>query len=171
MIKLIAYKWSDHLHSTIIQVVEQIHSGGEIHSSELLEFALGELSRGGGGGGEFGHAQLHTFLVEEDGSSDTKTSTSKTHDDESVPHERSQNGSGDHQDLVDEVALDDEQSADDATGGHPEGVRNGRLLLVDVPVDGVDSGEDSTDVDSKPVLEGVVEGVVEAGVQHVVDGG
>jgi len=50
-------------------------------------------------------------------------------------------------------------------------VRNGRLLLVDVPVDGVNSGEDGADVDSEPVLEGVVEGVVEAGVQHVVDGG
>ena len=41
--------------------------------------------------------------------------------------------------LVDKVALDDEESADDAAGSHPKGVRNSRLLLVNVPVDGVDS--------------------------------
>lgn len=138
---------------------------------KLLKLVLSELSRGGGGGCEFGHGDLDAFFVKENGSGNTESSSSESEQNEGVPHERSEEGGGDHHNLVDEVALDHKQSADDAAGRHPEGVRHSGLLLVDVPVQSVNGSENSADVDSDAILYGVVEGVVEPGLQHVVDGG
>jgi len=138
----------------------------------LLELAVGELSGGGGGSGEgFGHGDLDTVLVEENGPGNTEASSGESEHNEGIPHQGSEDGGGDHQDLVDEVALDHEQGADDSAGRHPEGVRHRGLLLVNVPVQGVDGCEDGADVDGDAVLDGVVEAVVEPGLQHVVDGG
>merc|ERR1712122_318556 len=138
----------------------------------LLELAVCELSGGGGGGGEgFGHGDLDTVLVEEYGSSNTEASSGESELNEGVPHEGSQDRGGNHQDLVHEVALNHEQRADDTAGSHPEGVRHSRLLLINVPVQGVDGGEHGADVDGNAILDRVVEGVVEPGLQHVVYGG